>query len=169
MIAKKMFTSQIVKNIPKVPGVETLIEKLGMVPSPYLQYYYFEKEMLAREQADAAPGGPGTRGEQILRAQDDLFGAVQAARCMRKTQGTGNEGRCVLFHRGHHADEGAVRRRPGRHTRQLSQPGRHHGPAAQSVVETNCLVDQNGVQPLSFGALPLQVRALYSASRPTRR
>ena len=73
MIAKKMFTSQIVKNIPKVSGVEMLIEKLGMVPSPYLQYYYFEKEMLAKEQAEAAPGGPGTRGEQILQTQDNLF------------------------------------------------------------------------------------------------
>lgn len=73
MIENKLFTSQIVKNIPKVPGVERLIERLGMIPSPYLQYYYFEKQMLEKEMAEAAPGGPGTRGEQILRTQDELF------------------------------------------------------------------------------------------------
>ncbi len=160
MIAKKMFTSQIVKNIPKVPGVETLIEKLGMVPSPYLQYYYFEKEMLAREQADAAPGGPGTRGEQILRAQDDLFALYRrpdvcekpkelemrggayystvATTLMKALSGGGPVVTPVNY-----PNQGAITDLP-----------------AQSVVETNCLVDQNGVQPLSFGALPLQVRGL---------
>lgn len=160
MIARKLFTTQIVKNIPKVPGVETLIERLGMVPSPYLQYYYFEKEMLAKEQADAAQGGQGTRGEQILRVQDELFEIYKRPDVCEKPKELEMRGGA------YYSTVAAML------IKALSGGGAMVSPVCcrngsaitdlppDSIVETNCLVDKNGVQPLSFGALPAPISGL---------
>lgn len=40
------------KNIPQVSGTDLLIKDINMLPSPYLQYYYFEKEMLGKQQEE---------------------------------------------------------------------------------------------------------------------
>lgn len=160
MIEKKLFTAQIVKNIPKVPGVETLIETLGMVPSPYLQYYYFENEMLGRERAEAAPGAPGTRGEQIRRMQDRLFEiysrpeTCEKPKEMEKRGGAYYSTVAAMLIKAL-SGKGAV-------VTPVNYPncGALSGLGPMDVVETNCLVDRNGVQPLSYGEIPPQIRGL---------
>lgn len=160
MIRKKMFTSQIVKNIPRVPGVETLIEKLGMVPSPYLQYYYFEKEMLAKELAEAAPGGPGTRGEQILRTQDALFEIYKRPDVCEKPRELEMRGGAYYSTVATTLMKALCGNGPVVTPVNYPNMGAITDIPADSVVETNCLVDKNGVQPLSFGALPVCISGL---------
>lgn len=160
MIARKMFTSQIVKNIPKVPGVETLIEKLGMVPSPYLQYYYFEKEMLAKEQAEAAPGGPGTRGEQILQVQDDLFAIYKRPEVCEKPKELEMRGGAYYSTVATTLIRALSGNGPVVTPVNYPNMGAISDLPMESVVETNCLVDKNGVHPLSFGPLPGSISGL---------
>lgn len=160
MIENKLFTSQIVKNIPKVPGVERLIERLGMIPSPYLQYYYFEKQMLEKEMAEAAPGGPGTRGEQILRTQDELFAIYRRPDVCEKPKEL--EMRGGAYYSTVAATLMKALSGAGPVVTPVNYPnlGAITDLSAESVVETNCLVDQNGVQPLSYGPLPGSIRGL---------
>ena len=40
------------KNIPHISWSNQLMKDIGMLPSPYLQYYYFEKEMLEKQQEE---------------------------------------------------------------------------------------------------------------------
>ncbi len=160
MIAGKMFKTQIVKNIPKVQGVETLIGQLGLVPSPYLQYYYFEKEMLAKELAEAAPDGPGTRGEQILKTQQLLFDIYKDPATCEKPKELEMRGGA------YYSTVAVILMKAlsgyGPVVMPVNYPnnGAIQGLSAASVVETNCLIDKNGVQPLSFGELPLSVGGL---------
>ena len=60
------------KNIPKVAGTDRLIPALGLIPSPYLQYFYFEPEMLEKELRELAEDGT-TRGEQVEKINRELF------------------------------------------------------------------------------------------------
>jgi len=160
MIREKMFTTQIVKNIPKVPGVGALIEKLGMVPSPYLQYYYFEKEMLEKEQAEAAPGGPGTRGEQILRTQDELFAIYRRPDVCEKPKALEMRGGAYYSTVATTLMKALCGNGPVVTPVNYPNLGAITDLPADSVVETNCLVDKNGVQPLSFGPLPATIAGL---------
>ena len=160
MIAKKMFTSQIVKNIPKVSGVEMMIEKLGMVPSPYLQYYYFEKDMLAKEQAEAAPGGPGTRGEQILQNQDDLFEIYRRPDVSEKPKELEMRGGAYYSTVATTLMKALCGSGPVVTPVNYPNMGAISDLSADSVIETNCLVDKNGVHPLSYGPLPVRISGL---------
>lgn len=160
MIRRKMFTAQVVKNIPKVAGVENLIERLGMVPSPYLQYYYFEKEMLEKEQAEAAPDGPGTRGEQILRTQDQLFAIYQRPDVCEKPKELEMRGGAYYSTVATTLMKALAGAGPVTTPVNYKNMGAISDLPFDSVVETNCLVDINGIQPLSFGPLPQAVRGL---------
>ena len=162
MIGRRLFSSQIVKNIPKMPGVENLIERLGAVPSPYLQYYYFEKEMLEKEQREAA-GGTGTRGEQILRAQDELFDIYRRPEVCEKPKELEMRGGA------YYSTVAAMLMKALSGGGDIVTPVNYPGGGAitdlapQCVVETNCLVDKNGVHPLQYGPLPDGVRGLVCA------
>jgi 6-phospho-beta-glucosidase len=159
LINEGRFEQQLVKNIPKVPGVKDLILNLRMVPSPYLQYFYFERQMLDKMQKDVAEGR-GTRGEQILAAQESLFelykdpalcvkpkelemrgGAYYstvATILMRALAGLGDTVMPVCY-----TNQGAI-----------------SDLAPDAVVETNAVVSANRVRPLAFGRLPGAVAGL---------
>jgi len=160
MLEKYVFSTEVVKNIPKIVGVEKLIKKLGMIPSPYLQYYYFENEMLAKEQSEAALGGPGTRGEQVLRTQDELFEIYKRPETCKKPRELENRGGAYYST----VATILIKALSGNGSEVMSVNYPNLGAITdmpnQSVVETNCLVDVNGVQPLSFGPLPKSISGL---------
>jgi len=65
-----------VENIPGVTGMRPLLDALGMLPSPYLTYYYFHDQLLAKEREEIA-SGRGTRAEQVMAVEKDLFNRYQ--------------------------------------------------------------------------------------------
>ncbi len=161
MIDRGSFTSQLVKNIPATEGVQDLIATLRLVPSPYLQYYYFEQEMLTQEREDAE--GKGTRGEQILAVQDELFALYRDPNLNEKP-------RQLEMRGGAYYSTVATLLMEALCSRQgLEMPlCCRNGSAlpeldANAVVEINALVNQNGVQPLAAGPLPAAVRGLVQS------
>ncbi len=159
LIDRGAFDGQIVKNVPKVPGIAELIKRLQLIPSPYLQYYYYEDFMLNKERTELE-SGDGTRGEQVLAVQEHLFrqygdpelcekppelekrgGAYYstvAAKIIRALLGCGSVNMPVNY-----LNQGALSDLP-----------------EESVVETNCIIDRNSVRPLAWGKLPDAVRGL---------
>lgn len=159
LIDRRCFDAQLVKNIPKIPGIADLIAKLRMVPSPYLQYYYYEDEMLAREMRDVQEG-KGTRGEQVLSTQDRLFEIYKQPTVCEKPKEL--EMRGGAYYSTVAADLIRALSGNGPVATPVNYPnkGAIQGLSDDSVIEANCLVDRNGVQPLAYGALPESIRGL---------
>ncbi len=65
---------QFVQNIPgaKTAALRPLLSALGMLPSPYLQYYYFRQELLAEEKERIA-SGKGSRADEVMAVEKELF------------------------------------------------------------------------------------------------
>lgn len=59
------------KNIPATDYEPDFLQKLRLLPNPYLRYFYMTDKMLESEYADR--DGPGTRGQLILRIEDELL------------------------------------------------------------------------------------------------
>lgn len=159
LMDKNRFDGQLVKNVPKVPGITNLISQLQLIPSPYLQYYYYESLMLEKELKEIKEG-LGTRGEQVLKVQDSLFARYKDTNLFDKPQELEKRGgayystvatmliKALLGH-------GAI-------NMPVNYPnmGALTELSMESVVETNCIISKNSVRPLAYGPLPPQIRGL---------
>lgn len=59
------------KNIPETDYEADFLQKLKLLPNPYLRYYYMTDKMLQSEFEDR--DSKGTRGEVILKIEDELL------------------------------------------------------------------------------------------------
>jgi len=74
------YLPKIMKYLPMFPQIENYIRfpaafilKIGMIPNPYLYYYYFPEEALREMQRE-----PRTRGEEVQEMNEALFSSLQA-------------------------------------------------------------------------------------------
>lgn len=161
LIDQGRFEQQLVKNIPKVPGVKDLIATLRMVPSPYLQYFYFEEEMVRKAQKDVREGR-GTRGEQILETQEALFQLYKNPELREKPKELEARGGAyystvaTILMRALAGLEDTVM--PVCYSNQ----GSIADLAWDAVVETNAVISANRVRPVAFGKLPESVGGLVA-------
>jgi 6-phospho-beta-glucosidase len=65
-----------VANIPDQQWDRDVLDAVGMLPNPYLQYYWNPGEMLSREQS-AMAAGKGTRANEVMAVEKSLFQAYQ--------------------------------------------------------------------------------------------
>lgn len=63
------------ENIPPFKWPEGLLKNMGMVPCPYLRYYYMSDDMYHQELGEAK--GEGTRGEVVKELEKQLFEIYQ--------------------------------------------------------------------------------------------
>ncbi|MDR7865888.1 MAG: 6-phospho-beta-glucosidase [Sporomusaceae bacterium] len=141
-------------NIPDLKWDAAFLKKLGMIPSPYHRYYYMTDRLLAEEQAAAAPGGPGTRAEQVQAVEEALFARYRDENLAEKPPELDKRG-------GAYYSEAAVSLISAIHNdkRELHavntrNNGAIAGLPADAVVEVNCRVGQGGATPLPVGDLP---------------
>lgn len=65
-------TESVVKNIQKDAEMDAVAKELGCLLSPYMQYFYTEKETLQHEKMEAI-GLTGTRAAQVKEVEKNLF------------------------------------------------------------------------------------------------
>lgn len=65
-------TESVVKNIQKDAEMDAVARELGCLLSPYMQYFYTEKEALRHEKLEAI-GLTGTRAAQVKEVEKNLF------------------------------------------------------------------------------------------------
>lgn len=65
-------TESVVKNIQKDAEMDAIAKELGCLLSPYMQYFYTEKEALQHEKMEAI-GLTGTRAAQVKEVEKNLF------------------------------------------------------------------------------------------------
>jgi 6-phospho-beta-glucosidase len=152
------------EELLKDPKVKTelantlrIFKESGMMPSPYLQYYWFTDEIV-KEQAQAGI----TRAQQVIEMEKQILASYQSAL---------EHGKQPELQRGGkwHADMmvgviGAVAN-DTRSVYIVNVP--NHGALPDlpfnKIVEVPSLVDGSGPHPLAMGKMPAQVRGLVQS------
>jgi len=159
VIAAAAGHEQVMEGVPDRGLVAALLNDLGMLPSPYLRYFYFPDVMLADEQARVA-AGDGTRADQVLRVEERLLALYQDPGLTEKPAELSQRGGAYYSEAALSAIAAIVANRPEVHVVNVPNRGALSDLPADAVVETNCLIDGTGATPLAAGPLPLSVRGL---------
>lgn len=147
-------------NIPDLKWGAAFLKKLGLVPCPYHRYYYMTDRLLEEEKAAAAPGGPGTRAEQVRAVEEKLFERYRDESLAEKPPELAKRGgayyseAAISLISAIHNDKGEI------HTVDTANHGVIAGLEDDAVVEVNCRVGRAGPVPLPVGELPADVLAL---------
>jgi 6-phospho-beta-glucosidase len=184
VLSHPVVEEQFVRNIPGASGIGPLLESLRMLPSPYLQYYYFHDELLAKVKEDIACG-KGTRGEQVLAVEEELFARYRDPDLAEKPPELEKRGGAYYSEAAVDVMVSLVGAADGppdgprnRHVvnvpnlmvddergsgGEAGSPG--GGPVlpdlpAGAVIEVPCLVGPRGPRPLGGGPLPKEIRGL---------
>ncbi|EOC3068112.1 6-phospho-beta-glucosidase [Cronobacter malonaticus] len=145
-------------NIQEAPWPAPLLRALGAIPCPYHRYFYLSRQML-KEEIEAARGR-GTRAEQVMAVERELFGLYSDPHLAQKPEQ-------LSFRGGAFYSQVALELIDAIHNNlgttlvvNTANDGAIHGLPDDAVVETNCVVDAQGAHPLVFGALPPAMHAL---------
>ena len=147
-------------NIPDLKWDGDFLQALGMVPCPYHRYYYMTDRLLAEELQAVAPGGPGTRAEQVQAVEEALFARYRDETLtekppeLRQRGGAYYSEAAVSLISAIYNDKGEI------HTVDIANNGAIADLPDDAVVEINCAIDRHGATPLPVGRLPAEISGL---------
>jgi len=152
------------KTVEETKMMLRIYDKLGVIPSPYLQYYYLTRESLAKQQQEVQ-----TRGEVVQGIEKELlthFAEVAQSEDVKLWKSRGGAWHSELMVNilsSIHNDKGEE------YIVNVLNRGSVPGMAAGSCVEIPCIVDKRGARPMPVEAPSLdmlglmQVVAAYEA------
>ncbi len=153
LLQEKVFQESIVKNISDVDGMGELSRRIGMIPSPYLGYYYFEQERLQEELEDVE-SGEGTRAMQVKQIEKELFEIYANPELKDKPKQLEERGGALY-------SEVAISILESIHNNlnkvivaNVRNNGAIEGLPDDYIVETNCIVNSAGAFPIASGIIP---------------
>ena len=150
---------QVVSNIPMIEDGEEIIKVLGLLPSPYLNYYYWEERMIQKEQK-SIESGEGTRGSQVKAVEEELFKLYEDENLCRKPEQLEKRGGAYYSHVALSLINALSKPTGEVHVINVMNQGSFPELPYDSVVETNAFVSSSGIKPIVSGPLPVSVRGL---------
>lgn len=150
---------EIVKNIQGVEWAGEFLSSLGLIPSPYLKYFYFEKEML-KEELENVKKGIGTRADEVMRVEDELFKLYRDPDLKEKPEQLSKRGGALYSEAAVSLIDSIYNNRSRIHVVNVQNSSTIPDLPEDSVIETNCVIDSSGAHPISCGHLPLNVKGL---------
>ena len=151
--------SSIVPNIQQLENPGAVIEAIGLIPCPYLAYYFCEDQQL-KEELEGLQNGKGSRANEVMATEKLLFdlyrdpeltsipeelkrrgGSLYSEAALQIVEAIAYSTGCIL----------TVNVRNGSAIPELPE---------DAVIEVNCRVDKNGAVPIGKITLPPQVRGL---------
>lgn len=147
------------KNIPKVAGTDRLIDAINLIPSPYLQYFYFEPEMLEKELKELNEEGK-TRGDKVEAINQQLFEIYAREDVVVKPPQLSERGGSLYSYAAMDILEACLSDTPWEMTVNTLNEGTIEGLEPYAGVEITCKVSRHGVERLPIGKLPKQVTGL---------
>ena len=155
----RLVEGSVVRNIRGSEIPSEFIETLGCIPSPYLKYYYLEKEMFREELRDYEATGR-TRADEVMEAEALLFEKYRDESLDEKPPELALRGgalyseAAVALMRSLWNDAGDVQA--------VNVPNRGCIPDVpdDAVVEASCAIRRGGPEPLPCGPLPETVAGL---------
>lgn len=153
-----MSSDEMARAAEKVGAVDAeLIQKLNMIPSPYLQYYFHRQRSVDHLAAQEA-----TRGQQVQALEKELFQAYADPNQFDRPEGLSKRGGggysdvaigiIEAFH--NNMDKWMVVNVPNRGTISILPD--------DAVIETGCLVNASGIHPTTLHDIPSNMWGLIS-------
>lgn len=143
----------LMKNIPKVPGVGDLIRTLGIIPSPYLQYYYFASVMQEKQRKTYETEGV-TRGMQVEEINKQLYNLYADESLVTPPPELTQRGGSLYSYAALQIIEALTKETPTELVLNTTNNGALNGIPDDSVVEINAMVSRNGIQPVKGLYIP---------------
>lgn len=149
----------IVKNIDKKETMNIVEERMKGLLSPYMQYYYLEKEMIAEENEKVC-SGEGTRAEQVRRTEIQLFETYRDKNLNVKPEALAKRGgaryseaaiKLINSIYNNSGDVQVVDVVNGKTIPELPE---------DAVIEINCRIGREGAVPLPTEGLPEVIKGL---------
>lgn len=147
------------KNIPKVAGTDRLIDAICLIPSPYLQYFYFEPEMLDKELTELREEGM-TRGDKVEAINQQLFAIYAREDVVVKPPQLSERGGSLYSFAAMNILQACLSDEPWEMTVNTLNDGAIEGLEPYAGVEITCRVSRHGIERLPIGRLPAQVTGL---------
>jgi len=158
----------LMKNIPKVKGVSELTKTLGVIPSPYLQYYYFEDQM-RKKQEDEWQKNRVSRAIQVAQINESLFSQYGNENVSEVPEEVSKRGGSLYSY----AAMDIIEALAGVTPKELVVNTQNAGAVAwlrdDDVVEINCLVEKDSVKTLPSGGLPEKAAGLVQTVKQYER
>jgi 6-phospho-beta-glucosidase len=149
----------IMKNIPAIKGNKEIASVLRLIPSPYLDYYYFEKAMV-EEELEALKSGKGTRADKVKEVEKELFKLYADPELTEKPAQLSERGGSLYSEAALSLIDSIQNNRSHVHVLNVANMGAITDLPENAVIETNCLVNKSGAHPIASGKLPEAVRSL---------
>ncbi len=146
-------------NIPDLDIDKDFLRSLAMVPCPYHNYYYRSDEILAEEK-EAAANGKGTRAEQVMEIERELFEIYANPELdikppqLEQRGGAYYSDAAVSLISAIHNDKREM------HVVNVRNNGTIKNLADDVAIEVNCIVDKSGAHPITVGELSPKVYGL---------
>lgn len=154
-----IFQESILKNIPSVKGSKELINILKLIPSPYLDYFYFEKAMV-EEELESINKGMGTRADKVKEVEKELFKIYANPEVNVKPAQLSERGGSLYSEAALSLIDSIHNNRSHIHVVNVTNMGAIIDLSEDSVIEINCIVNKSGAHPIASGRLPEVVRSL---------
>ena len=140
------------ENIPPFKWPAALIRSLGMIPCPYLRYYYMSQDMMDQELEEA--DNDGTRGEVVKAIEKRLFDIYRNPDLTEKPKELEmrggkyySEAACELM-ASIHNDKRTIMHVNTRNNGAIS------GLPDDCAVEVSCMITKSGPLPLNVAEFP---------------
>ncbi|MBN1216474.1 MAG: 6-phospho-beta-glucosidase [Candidatus Lokiarchaeota archaeon] len=156
---QNIFEEGLMSNIPEVKGNKELIQSIRLIPSPYLDYYYFENEMLQKELI-SYQNNKTTRADEVKEIEKNLFEIYKDKELKEKPKQLSKRGGS-LYSKVAISVIDNIHNNLGRiQVLNVQNNGAISDIANRSVIETNCIVNKTGAHPIAMGRCPKSILSL---------
>lgn len=159
VLAHDTVKAQFERMGPRGARAEGLVEALGMVPSYYLRYYYFH-DAIVEEQKRQVREGRGTRAEQVMAIERELFERYADPSLSEKPAELSQRGGAWYSEAALSVISAIYSDKDEVHVVNVPSRGSVSDLPNDAVVEVNCLINGRGAHPIPTGSWPASVRGL---------
>lgn len=161
---KKMLdgTELNMKNIPDLKWDNDFIESLGMIPCPYHRYYYMNDRLLKEQQSSIGQEGKGSRAKQVMEIEKKLFEIYKDEKLNEKPKELEKRGGAYYSDAAVSLISAIYNDKKELHVVNVKNNGTIPFLSEDAIIETNCLVGNNGAIPLSLGKIPQEIAGLIT-------
>lgn len=149
----------IVQNIAKIDEMDIVANTLGLMLSPYLQYFYFEKSMLS-EELEKVRAGKGTRAKEVQEVEKELFEQYKDKDLDVKPSALSLRGGARYSEAAIELINSIYNDSNELHVVNVANQGVIPELPYDGVVEVNCIINKQGATPIQTGSLPIAVKGL---------
>ena len=153
-----------VRNIPGIDLPVNFTAILGVIPSPYLKYYYLEKQMLQEEKEKFDATGK-TRADEVMEVERKLFEIYADVNLYTKPKELSERGGALYSEAAVTLMDSIWNNRSDIQVVNTVNSGCIPELPADSVIETNCVINRGGATPLVYGPLPDAMRGLVQQAK----